>query len=79
MYVPKWSQKFANWFAEKGLNVHDPRFGSWVDKASHTKWSYKYNKYWQEYISNHPNASAKQIIEYAKQLGKKFKFTINFE
>ena len=71
-------QKFSRWFADKGLNIHDPRFCSWVDKASHNKWSYEYNERWKTYIKNNPNVSAEKVVEYAKSLAKEFGFNINY-
>lgn len=71
-------QKFSKWFADKGLNIHDPRFCSWVDKASHNKWSYEYNKKWEDFRNKNYYASPDEIVNFAKELAKKYGFDVNF-
>mgnify|MGYP000317692843 CR=1 FL=1 len=72
-------QKFGWFFESKGFSIHDPRFGSWVDKASHSKWSWEYNVYWEDYINRYGDeASPEQIIEYARILANRFGFDVNF-
>ena len=71
-------QKFSKWFADRGINIHDPRFGSWVDKASHNKWSYEYNKKWEDFRNKNYYASPDEIVNFAKELAKKYGFDVNF-
>lgn len=72
-------QKFGKWFKERGIeNIHDPRFGAWVDKTSHRKWSHEYNKKWQNFIKNNKYASPKEILDYASALAKHYGFKINY-
>ena len=71
--------KFNKWFTERGINnIHDPRFGTWVDKISHQKWSYEYNKLWETFRENNYYASPEEIIDFAKGLAKKYGFDLDF-
>jgi len=72
------TSEFMNFFKSKGFNVHDPRFGTWVEKQTHAKWSYEYNAYWRDYIRKYPDASPEQVLNYARTLAKKYNFKVNF-
>lgn len=72
-------QKFEKWFKKNGIeNIHDPRFGTWVDKTSHRQWSHEYNKKWQKFIDNNKNTSPEEIIDFASGLAKEYGFKINY-
>ncbi|MPW26723.1 DNRLRE domain-containing protein [Alkalibaculum sp. M08DMB] len=72
------TQKFRNYFTKRFKNIHDPRFGTWVNSATHRKWSYAYNKDWELFIKNNPSASASKILKYGRELAKKYKFKTHF-
>ena len=71
-------QKFEPLFNELGIdNIHDPQFGSWVEKTSHRQWSRAYNNRWEEFLNTKP--SIKQMLDFARQLGGEYGFDINFK
>lgn len=55
------------WFAQRGLNVNDTRFGTWVrggGNGGHQSWSVAYNNVWSEFIGSNSNATSQQVIEF---------------
>ena len=43
-------QKFRRDFNLAGVEIHDPVYGTWVDKFEHRQWSFAYNQEWQEFF-----------------------------
>ena len=63
--------EFKDWFAQKGLNVNDIQFGSYVrggGNGGHQSWSAAYSREWQVFINKNPNAKAQDIIKFYNQL-----------
>jgi len=66
--------KFRDWFAEKGLDVNDTRFGRWVEGSSkgnggpHQQWSKEYEQAWEDYISQNRGASADDVLRELERL-----------
>lgn len=71
-------QKFVDWFSSKGINIHDPKFGSWVDKDIHLKWSYEYNLKWENFKTRNLGASVNEIMDFARFLASKYGFQVHF-
>ena len=71
-------QKFEDLFGKAGINIHDPRYGAWVDADAHARWSYRYNEAWREFFEGNQNPTKEQILEFARKLAKRFKFKVNF-
>jgi hypothetical protein len=70
--------KFEKQFNKLGIgNIHDPLFGSWVEKTPHRQWSRAYNNRWGEFLKNNP--STDQILNFARQLGEEYGFDIQFK
>ena len=71
-------QKFARDFQKAGIdNIHDPRFGSWVDAAAHRTWSHGYNAKWGEFFRQ--RRSPEEIMRFARQLAEEYGFDVNFD
>ena len=71
-------RKFEKQFNKLGIeNIHDPLFGSWVEKSPHRQWSRAYNNRWEEFLKNTP--SAEQILNFAQQLGEEYGFNVQFK
>ena len=68
-------QTFSEEFARAGLNVHDPKFGTWVD-ATHQQWSYAYQQEWREFLTQNPTNDA--ILEFAQGLSQEYGFETHF-
>jgi RHS repeat-associated protein len=67
---------FAESFEAAGLNVHDPAFGTWWEKASHLGNAADYNRRWQEFLRASPNKE--QILDFARGLGQEYGLKVSF-
>jgi hypothetical protein len=71
-------QAFEDKFKSAGIeNIHDPQYGSWVEKSVHHLWSNQYNKEWEMFLETKPKKE--KIIDFARKLSKKYKFETEFE
>jgi RHS repeat-associated protein len=62
---------FRDWFARRGLNVNDPRFGRWVEgtpPGEHLRWSAEFEAEWRKFKDRFPSASAKDVIAFMNRL-----------
>ena len=60
---------FEGWFTSRGIeNIHDPIFGMWIDTQWHLSMSHAYNKAWEAFIIDYPQASVEQILNFAKEI-----------
>ena len=58
--------KFMREFHNAGIDVHDPRFGVFLDAKMHNKGAYKYNKMWENFWHANPNATMEEVFDFAK-------------
>ncbi|MGC8787969.1 MAG: hypothetical protein ACP5Q1_11140 [Anaerolineae bacterium] len=64
-------------FQKLGIeNIHDPKFGSWVEPGAHRRWSYDYNQEWRSFLKDLP--SPDEILNFARQLAEKYQFDVHF-
>jgi len=61
-------QKFAQRFKNLGLNIHDPRFGAWLESGLHLRKSHTYNMAWDEFFLHNPNPTSDAVIREAEKL-----------
>ena len=61
-------QKFSKYFSQIGINIHDPKYGVWLDNKQHNKLSQKYNKAWEQFFKENTSYTADQVMEHAKKL-----------
>src|SRR3989338_10196429 len=66
-------QKFEKNFNKADLNIHEPQYGTRVDKITHREISYQYNKDWKNIFKKTPHITKEQIIAKAKELADKYK------
>jgi hypothetical protein len=62
---------FRDWFAQRGLNVNDPRFGRWVEgtpPGGHQRWSAAFDAEWRQFKDRFPNATADDVIAFMNRL-----------
>lgn len=62
-------------FNRLGINVHDPRWGAWVEgtpPGTHQNWSYEYNQIWREWLDKNREATLEQIIAQAQRMAAKY-------
>ena len=72
------ADRFSRYWYNAGINIHDPRYGSWVETGKHLSMSYQYNLRWDMFFRAFPNANASQILSYARQLSYEFDFITYF-
>ncbi len=58
---------FETEFSRIGINVHDPKYGIWLDSKLHNKLSHKYNAEWNFFKIN-STYTEEQVMEYARIL-----------
>jgi len=71
-------QKFAVQFRRAGINVNDPRFGSWWEAGAHQRAARVYNNAWQKFLESKPNATAEQILQFGREISREHGLTIRF-
>ena len=59
---------FEKKFSDIGINIHDPKYGVWLDSTLHNKLSQEYNKAWEKFFIDNPSYTAEQVMEYATKL-----------
>jgi RHS repeat-associated protein len=55
----------------RGLNVNDAAFGRWVEGTPpglHQNWSRRYGRAWAAWISENPNASRQEVLNFLQSL-----------
>ncbi|BCX04243.1 MAG: hypothetical protein KatS3mg053_2337 [Candidatus Roseilinea sp.] len=70
-------RKFERDFAKAGLNIHDPKFGSWVNSSLHRSWSGEHNEKWRRFLSTKPGRE--DILQFAQQRAKEYGFDVHFD
>ncbi|MBR5810953.1 MAG: hypothetical protein IKY36_06200 [Bacteroidales bacterium] len=60
--------KFEKRFSDIGINIHDPKYGVWLDSKLHNKLSHKYNAEWKKFFKDNPSYTVEQVMEYAQKL-----------
>ncbi len=65
------SWNYKEWFASRGLDVNDPRFGRWVEgnpPGTNQTWSDKFDREWADFIRRNPQATEAKILDFMNQL-----------
>jgi hypothetical protein len=70
-------QKFEDKFSMLGLDIHDPKFGAWVDGTTHGSWSWQYNKQWEEFLDTKP--TQEDVLDFAKELAEQYGYDTYFD
>jgi len=71
-------QKFKSKFDDMGLNINDPRYGTWWDTPNHQKYAKEYNKAWEEFFENSSIINKESILEYGKEVMCSFGRRVNY-
>ncbi|UJP65151.1 DUF2380 domain-containing protein [Mongoliitalea daihaiensis] len=72
------TSEFSSFFTSKGINVHNPSYGTWWPTASHQSTAYAYNQAWRIFIANNPNATTNQILNFARTEMAKYGIAVLF-
>jgi hypothetical protein len=70
--------KHADKFAAKGINIHDPRYGTWWQGSEHLSAAKAYNDQWEMFFSRPKPPSMDEILEFARKLAKDYDLSIHF-
>jgi RHS repeat-associated protein len=70
-------RKFADKFAGK-IDLSDPAYGEWWKAQDHLKNAYGYNKRWEGWLQDHPDASPEEILQFGRELMTSYGFTPRF-
>jgi len=73
--LPQAHEKF---FASKGIDVHDTKYGAWWETASHRSNAYAYNKDWGNAITAGTLNNVEDIENFARGLTGEYGFEILF-
>ena len=68
-------QKFEHFFNSKGIDIHDPKFGSWWESASHLKNASEYNTEWERFLNTNP--SRDEIMNFGRKIMAKYGLTVS--
>ncbi|WP_238329866.1 hypothetical protein, partial [Kytococcus schroeteri] len=71
-------QKFQGYFSSRGLNIHNPKYGSWVWSSKHLADARRFNAHWEWFRTTYPHASMYQIEQYGRFLAREFGYRIYF-
>jgi RHS repeat-associated protein len=69
-------QKFGADFQKIGINIHDPKFGTWWNSSNHLQNAASYNKTWQQFLRNNPSKS--QALDFGRKLMKQYGQTVGY-
>lgn len=69
-------QKYADIFASKGINVHNPQYGSWWQSTSHLQNAYNYNAAWGNFLQTNPTQL--QILNFGRSLMNSYGIPVGF-
>ena len=70
--------KFEEHFRMAGINVHDPRFGTWWETGAHQRRAHAYNEAWEVFFRNTPNPTPEQIVQFGRNLAGEYGLSIGF-
>ena len=59
---------FDEYFSKIGIEIHNPKYGAWIDSQQHRKLSSEYNKKWETFFKNNPTYTEEQVMDYAKTI-----------
>jgi RHS repeat-associated protein len=59
-------QKFATRFADRGINIHHPKFGAWWETTNHLQNVKAYNAAWEEFFISNPTPT--QILNKGRDM-----------
>ena len=70
--------RFEREFNRVGINIHDPHFGSWVERGPHRRWSRAYNREWERFFRKFETMerlpTIGEVFRKAETLAEKYEF-----
>jgi RHS repeat-associated protein len=71
-------QQFKDKFSNLGINVHDPKFGSLVEKMEHRQTASAFNRAFKQFFKESQVISYNQVLDRARDISSKFGFSPQF-
>jgi len=68
------ASRFQQHWDRVGLNIHDPKNLNWWQSGAHRSAAGAYNKAWDAFFSQYPNANLQQIQNFGNSLMKNYGF-----
>ena len=68
---------FANLFKLIDINVHDPRFGAFVEAHSHLSFSFAYNQAWAAFFAS-GSVSREAALSLGRELARTYCYDIHY-
>lgn len=72
---PQYRKKF---FADKDINIHDPKYMTWWKSPDHQKNAYGYNKEWEKFIQSTPNPTKYQVLDQGRIIMNEYGIKVNY-
>lgn len=69
-------QKFAEQFGRAGININDPRFGTWWEAGAHQRAASAYNAAWERFLQTNPSTG--QILQFGREISGQYGLRIGF-
>lgn len=60
------------------FDINNPFWGSWVKKGEHQKWSYQYQKEWEQWLDGNQKAKIEDVMKQARELADKYGFKVTW-
>jgi RHS repeat-associated protein len=57
---------------DPSINIHDPRWGGWVERYEHRRWSRTYQLDWEAWLRANPEATLHDLIQKAAEMAHKY-------
>jgi hypothetical protein len=61
-------QQFRSWFTARGIDIDNPRFGTWWAHRDHRRNWRRYNADWEEWIERNSSAKPDEILAFGRQM-----------
>jgi hypothetical protein len=71
-------RKFQTQFLKRGINIHDPKYGTWWGTTSHRSNASNYNLSWEEFLFNTNPPTRAQILNKGRELTIHHELPINY-
>ena len=71
-------KEFESFFAARGINIHDPKYGVFWEATSHLKNAKAYNAFWEKFVEKHGNATCKEIFIEGRRLMSSYGLPVSF-
>jgi hypothetical protein len=65
-------QKFRDWFNARGVDIDNPRFGSWWARRDHRQNAWSYNDNSEKWVERNPGAQPDQILAFGRQMCQRY-------